>query len=76
MCNIFRSKKAFDCVPHSSVLDKLKLLNLHPLLIQWICSYLMGRTQKVVIDGESSEPIRVLSGVPQGSGTSSVFNIY
>ena len=27
----------------------------------------MGRTQRVVIDGESSEPIQVLSGAPQKS---------
>ena len=27
----------------------------------------MGRTQRVVIDGQSSEPVRVLSGVPQRS---------
>ena len=61
------TKKAFDSVPHRSPLDKLKLLNLHPVLIRWICSYPMGRAQRVVIDGESSEPIHVLSGVPQGS---------
>ena len=63
----FNLKTAFDSVPHRSLLDTLKLLNLHPVLIRWICSYLMGRAQRVVIDGESSEPIHVLSGVPQGS---------
>ena len=30
-------------------------------------SYLMGRRQKVVVDGESSGTISVDSGVPQGS---------
>ena len=27
----------------------------------------MGRRQKVVVEGETSEPIHVVSGVPQGS---------
>ena len=68
VCAVFFDlKKVFDSVPHRSLLHKLKLLNLHPVLIRWICSYLMGRAQRVVIDGESSEPIHVLSGVPQGS---------
>ena len=30
-------------------------------------TWLSGRTQKVVIDGVSSDPAPVLSGVPQGS---------
>ena len=79
VCAVFFDlKKAFDSVPHRSLLDKLKLLNLHLVLIRWICSYLMGRAQSVVIDGELSEPIHVLSGVPQGSvlGPLLFFNIY
>ena len=36
-------------------------------ILQWLSTWLSGRTQKVVIDGISSEPAPVLSGVPQGS---------
>ena len=37
--------------------------NLH----KWIMSFLEGRTQKVVVEGASSDPSPVKSGVPQGS---------
>ena len=33
----------------------------------WIESFLVGRNQTVVLDGESSDELPVLSGVPQGS---------
>ena len=52
---------------HRPLLEKLKQLNLNPILVRWICSYLMGRSQKVVVDGETSETMHVDSGVPQGS---------
>ena len=32
-----------------------------------INSWLSGRTQQVVLDGQASDPVSVLSGVPQGS---------
>ena len=34
---------------------------------KWINSWLSWRTQQVVLDGEASDPVPVLSGVPQGS---------
>ena len=34
---------------------------------KWINSWLSGRTQNVVLDGQASDPVPVLSGVPQGS---------
>ena len=33
----------------------------------WIQSFLSGRSQRVVLDGETSDACPVLSGVPQGS---------
>ena len=33
----------------------------------WITSWLSERSQKVVLDGQSSDPVAVLSDVPQGS---------
>ena len=33
----------------------------------WINLWLSGHTQKVVLDGQASDPTLVLSGVPQGS---------
>ena len=34
---------------------------------KWINSWLSERSQKVVLDGQASDPVPVLSGVPQGS---------
>ena len=34
---------------------------------KWISSWLSERSQKVVLDGRASDPVPVLSGVPQGS---------
>ena len=48
-------------------MDKLKAINLNPLLLYWIQSYLSGRSQQVLVNGEKSGPLPVLSGVPQGS---------
>ena len=59
--------KAFDKVPHSLLIQKLKYYNLHEDTVGWITSFLSDRTQRVVIDGYSSAESPVLSGVPQGS---------
>ena len=68
ICSVFLDlKKAFDTVPHQSLMEKLVRLNLNPFILQWLCSYLMNRQQKVVVGGEESETIPVISGVPQGS---------
>ena len=34
---------------------------------KWIGSWLSERSQKVVLDGRASDPVPVLSGVPEGS---------
>ena len=63
----FDFKKAFDTVPHSLLIDKLRELQLHPCVIEWISNYLTKRSQSVVINGSTSQPMTIKSGVPQGS---------
>ena len=63
----FDLHKAFDSVPHRALLEKLKAIHLNEHIIKWICSYLTNRKQHVIINGESSPPSSVISGVPQGS---------
>ena len=36
-------------------------------ILEWVTDYLTGRSQNVVVNGESSRPAPVISGVPQGS---------
>ena len=59
--------KAFDSVPHQPLLTKLCQRGINPHIVQWIHNYLADRKQCVVVNGASSLPTSVVSGVPQGS---------
>ena len=59
--------KAFDKVPHRRLLHKLEYYEIRESTHKWINSWLSGRTQQVVLDGQTSYPVPVLSSVPQGS---------
>ena len=59
--------KAFDKVDHEGLILKLKHLGICNPLLEWIRSFLIGRSQKVIVDGMASNPKPVLSGVPQGT---------
>ena len=63
----FDFKKAFDSVPHRALIQKLEGLGVNTYLLRWIVSYLTNRKQQVVVNGATSLPADVLSGVPQGS---------
>ena len=60
-------QKAFDKVPHQSLISKLKSHGMGNCIINWIEQWLTDRRQMVVVDGEVSGWKSVLSGVPQGS---------
>ena len=66
-CVFFDLQKAFDTVPHRKLMCKLEKLHLHPVLLTWLHNYLYGREQNVIVNGETSDPVKVISGVPQGS---------
>ena len=59
--------KAFDCVDHEILVDKLKRLNMSPSVISWFESYLSGRSQSVKLDDKISKDLPLNVGVPQGS---------
>ena len=59
--------KAFDTVPHDGLLSKLKHYGIDKNIWQWISNFLKNRKQCVVVDGISSSPVDVDSGVPQGT---------
>ena len=64
----FDFAKAFDSVNHDIILKKLKTIySIDSFLLQFVSSYLSGRGQSVVIGGNMSSELPVLSGVPQGS---------
>ena len=59
--------KAFDRVPHRRLLRKLHHYGIRGNTHQWITSFLLGRAQRVTVEGCSSDSVPVVSGVPQGS---------
>ena len=68
VCAIFFDlQKAFDSVPHRSLIAKLRQLNINKFLLKWIVDYLTDRTQCIGVEGATSPSQPVLSGVPQGS---------
>ena len=68
VCAVFFDyQKAFDSVPHYPLLERLISLHSNLHLVKWIANYLTSRYQRVVVGGETSNAVSVLSGVPQGS---------
>jgi hypothetical protein len=63
----FDISKAFDRVWHPGLIIKLQQLGITDDLLQWIISYLENRSQKVVLNGITSNELHTFAGVPQGS---------
>ena len=59
--------KAFDKASHEHLLVKLCNFGIGGNLLRWFGDYLSGRYQRVTVMRITSEPLPVLSGVPQGS---------
>lgn len=63
--------RAFDCVHHTTLLNKMEKLGIRGLAYNWFKSYLSERSQKVCITLNSVEYISdstpIVLGVPQGS---------
>ena len=66
-CIYLDYKKAFDSVPHQRLMTKLYAYGIRGKLWNWIKAYLHDRSQQVVVNGFSSKPSTVSSGIPQGS---------
>ena len=70
-------KKAFDSVPHKSLLYKLRTYGIGGRTIKWLENYFTERTQAVIISGKKSRRSIVTSGVPQGGVLSGIlFDLY
>ncbi len=59
--------KAFDKVPHKRLTLKLKYYGISEPILHWITAFLTNRTQRVLLDGSSSDTLPVSSGAPRGT---------
>jgi len=59
--------KAFDTVPHRRLRVKLEAHGIQGRTCEWVSNWLSGREQRVMVNGEVSTAVEVVSGVPQGS---------
>ena len=58
--------KTFDKVPNRMLLHKLEYYGIRGSTHKWINSWLSVCTQQVVLDDQASDPVPLLSSVPQG----------
>ena len=63
----FSKGNAFDKVGHNLLTHKIKHYGIRGKVNNWIDSFLSGRTQAAIAEGEKSTYLPVDSGVPQGS---------
>lgn len=67
--------KAFDCLSHNLIIEKVRAMGIKGMAENWLTSYLEGRSQKVEISytknntvyKATSTPLPLNRGVPQGS---------
>jgi len=59
--------KAFDLVPRDRLVTKIAATRVDLRVVVWVKEFLLGRSQRVRVDGQPSVEVRVTSGVPQGS---------
>ena len=68
-------RKAFDCVQHEILLDKLSESGIDDRAVKWFDSYLSDRKQMVLANNTYSMLQAVTQGVPQGSVLGPLFYI-
>ena len=54
-------------MPHNILLHQLKCDGIKGDVLQWLDAFLTNRQQHVIVEGETSSPTDVNSGVPQGT---------
>ncbi|KAI8521068.1 hypothetical protein Bbelb_008220 [Branchiostoma belcheri] len=60
-------QSAFDKVPHGRLISKLEYYGIQGPTLNWLKAFLTNREQTVVVEGKASAPVKVASGVPQGT---------
>ena len=58
---------AFDTIEPKILCEKLKIYGFNKLSLEWVASFLTGRRQSVIVDGQLSSQLEINIGTPQGS---------
>ena len=58
--------KAYDCIPHQLLIDKLEAYGFHKNSLNLLADYFRGRKQRTKIDSVFSEWWKIIHGIPQG----------
>ena len=68
---------AFDTVNHQLLIKTLQQLGIRGTMLHWFSTYLIGRLQRIKVNGVTSQPKILDCGVPQGSVLGPIlFTIY
>ena len=59
--------KAFDCIDHNLLLNKLEAYGIHGITLDWFSSYLHLRQQYISINNNNYNHSFIPTGVPQSS---------
>ena len=66
--------KAFDRIDHNILIDKLRLLNVLPVLLNWCASFLRQRQQRVKLQNCTSNWRTINAGVPKEPNLDNYFS--
>ena len=59
--------RAFDCVDHKILIEKLKFYGINDVSLRWFTDYLTDRSEKVIFNNTESNWLPLTAGVPQAS---------
>ena len=72
-----RLQQGFDTLDHDLILHAVRHYGFNGMTLNWLRSYLSGRSQRVKYGGFLSSPATLMHGVPQGSVLGpTIFNIF
>jgi hypothetical protein len=74
-CLLIDFSKAFDVVDHVVLVDKLSKLKLPKCVLNWLISFLEGRSHTTKTAGVESNPLSINLSIVQGSGIGPTFYI-
>ena len=68
MLDLVDFSKAFDIVDHVVLVDKISKLKIPAFALNWLISFLMGRSRRTKVAGVESSQLSINLSIVQGSG--------